>query len=316
MKNLNVKKSDNQLKLYGHEKIFDNLIKLYDSGKLPKKILFSGPKGVGKSTMAHHLANYIFSQDEDFNYNLNDFEINPLNKSYKLMSSGSHPNFYLIDVLNDKNFIEISQIREMINYTNKSSFNNKEKIILIDNAENLNLFSSNALLKLVEEPNDKLIIILVFDNKKKILDTLKSRCTAIYISLNFDKCVDVFNKIFLTDIYKLINKDLIHYYNTTGDLINLYQFSIDAKIDLSKLRLNEFLSILINEKYYKKNDYIKKNIYAFVELYLFQLFTYHNSKHKISNIYKNFVNKINNLKKFNLDEESFFIEFNKKIFNE
>ena len=64
----------------------------------------------------------------------------------------------------------------MINYANKSAFNNKERIILIDNAENLNLNSSNALLKIIEEPNDNVFFILIFDNNKKILETVKSRC--------------------------------------------------------------------------------------------------------------------------------------------
>ena len=52
----------------------------------------------------------------------------------------------------------------MINYANKSAFNNKERIILIDNAENLNLNSSNALLKITEEPNDNVFFILIFDD--------------------------------------------------------------------------------------------------------------------------------------------------------
>ena len=72
--------------------------------------------------------------------------------------------------------IEISQIREMYKYANKSAFNNKERIVLIDNAENLNLNSSNALLKIVEEPNDNVFFILILDNEKKIIKTLESRC--------------------------------------------------------------------------------------------------------------------------------------------
>ncbi len=48
----------------------------------------------------------------------------------------------------------------MINYANKTAFNNSERIVLIDNAENLNLNSLNALLKIVEEPNE----ILFYNN--------------------------------------------------------------------------------------------------------------------------------------------------------
>ena len=86
-------------------------------------------------------------------------EINSSNKSYKLVSTNSHPNFYLIDVFDDKKVIEISQIRKAIAYSQKSSFNDKYRIVLIDNIETLNLYSANALLKIIEEPNEKLFFI-------------------------------------------------------------------------------------------------------------------------------------------------------------
>ena len=55
----------------------------------------------------------------------------------------------------------------MLEFSNKSSFNNKNKIILIDNIEYLNISSANALLKVLEEPNEKLIFILIHNSAKK-----------------------------------------------------------------------------------------------------------------------------------------------------
>ena len=245
-------KSYNQKQLFNFDNIFLNIINLYDKKKLPNKILFSGPKGTGKATLAYHLVNYVFSKKEEFPYDVNKFKINDLNKSYKLILNNSHPNFHLIDVLTDKKIIEISQIRQMINYANKSAFNNRERIVLIDNAENLNLNSLNALLKIVEEPNENLFFILVFDNSKKLLNTLKSRCLRFNLSMTFNESVSVVNKIIQEDIYNLINPDLINYYCTPGDFINLINFSSVAKFDLTKLDLKKFLVNLIDEKYYKK----------------------------------------------------------------
>ena len=157
-------KSNNQKQLFNFDNIFLNIINLYDKKKLPNKILFSGPKGTGKATLAYHLANYVFSKKEELPYDINTFKINDLNKSYKLILNNSQPNFHLIDVLSDKKIIEVSQIRQMINYANKTAFNNSERIVLIDNTENLNLNSLNALLKIVEEPNENIIFIIIFDN--------------------------------------------------------------------------------------------------------------------------------------------------------
>ena len=59
----------NQIKLYGYEKIFHELVKLHLNSKLPNKILFSGQKGIGKCTLAYHLINYILSENEEKKYN-------------------------------------------------------------------------------------------------------------------------------------------------------------------------------------------------------------------------------------------------------
>jgi len=204
----------------------------------------------------------------------------------------------------------------MINYANKSAFNNRERIVLIDNAENLNLNSLNALLKIVEEPNENIIFIIIFDNNKKILNTLKSRCLKFNLFLTFDQSIETVNTIIERNVYDLVSKDLVNHYNTTGDFINLINFSLLSKIDLSEITLKKFLINLIDEKHYKKDGFIKNNIYKYVEFYLLNLMKFKTSRNKISSLYKNFINKIHDLKKFNLDEESFFIEFKTKVLDE
>jgi DNA polymerase-3 subunit delta' len=126
-----------QTKLYGLNLIFNEIVNLSNSNRLPNKILFRGSKGSGKSTLAYHFINYIFSINENHPYNIKLNEISVQNNSFKLIKNGSHPNFHLIDLIEDKKNVEISQIRNMINYANKSSFNNRPRFILIDNVENL-----------------------------------------------------------------------------------------------------------------------------------------------------------------------------------
>ena len=140
---------------------------------MPTKILLSGKKGVGKSTLAYHLINYILSTNEEFKYDSNNFIINENNRSYKLLQNNSHPNFYLIDLLNDKKNIDVTQVREMITYTNKSTFNNMARFILIDNIENLNKNSVNALLKIIEEPNENIFFILINNSGKIYFTNIK-----------------------------------------------------------------------------------------------------------------------------------------------
>ena len=165
--------SHKQTKLLGHDIIFEEMVNLFNNKTLPNKILLSGPKGIGKATLSYHFLNYIFSTNEDYTYNIKDKEINKNNTSFKLITNHTHPNFYLIDIIEDNKNIEISQIRKMIQYSNKSSFNQSPRFVIIDNLEFLNTSSVNALLKIVEEPNNNLFFILIHNSNKIILDTLK-----------------------------------------------------------------------------------------------------------------------------------------------
>ncbi len=305
-----------QVKMYGLESIFNEIINLYNNKILPKRLLLSGPKGSGKATLSYHLINYIFSEYEENKYDLKNNTINENNKSYKLICNGSHPNFYSIDLINDKKNIEISQIRKMINYTNKSSFNNQPKIILLDNLENLNLNSSNALLKILEEPNENIFFILIQNSYKSILPTIKSRCLNFKINLDFETSITITNKLINNNILQLLNKDLINYYNTPGEYINLINFSSENNIDIKGNNLHNFLKILIKENFYKKNSFINLYIFNFIELYFLKKFYQSNYKNKIYINYSNFIKKFNYTKQFNLDIETLFMEFQSKILNE
>ena len=306
---------NNQKKLYGYNNEFTELVKLYKNKKLPSKIFLTGPKGIGKATMAYHLINYIFSSKEEYQYDLSNLEINNLNKSYKLLLNNTHPNFHLVDIMKDKKVIEISQIRQMINYSTKSTFNNNERIILIDNVENLNLNSLNSLLKIVEEPNENTLFILIFDSNKNILNTLKSRCLKFNLHLSFSQSVEITNKILNSNILDLISEDFLHYYNTPGDFINLINFANSLNLNLKELDLKKFLIHLIDAGYYKNNTFIKNNIYKYIELYLLKLMKGSTSKNKINILYNESIKKIANMKKYNLDQESIMIDLKTKLFN-
>ena len=305
----------NQKKLYGYHKEFNELVTLYKNKKLPSKIFFNGPKGIGKSTIAYHLINYIFSNKEEYKYDLSNLEINKLNKSYKLILNSTHPNFHLVDIMKDKKIIEISQIRQMIDYCTKSTFNNNERIILIDNVENLNLNSLNSLLKIVEEPNENTLFILIFDSNKNILNTLKSRCLKFNLYLSFSQSVEITNKILNSNILDLISEDFLHYYNTPGDFINLINFANSLNLNLKEFDLKRFLIHFIDVEYYKNNTFIKNNIYKYIELYLLKLMKGSTSKNKINILYNESIKKIANMKKYNLDQESIMIDLKTKLFN-
>jgi DNA polymerase III subunit delta' len=300
-------------KIYGMKKFFNEIITLYNDEKMPNKILLSGKRGSGKSTLAYHLINYILSKEEEFKYDLNNFNINPENKSFKLLLNKTHPNFYLIDLLSEKKNIDVTQIREMITYTNKSSFNNKERFILIDNVENLNKNSINALLKIIEEPNENVFFILINNNEKYILPTLRSRCLTFKINFSFEESVNIANQILGKNILNEINHDLMSYYNTTGEMIDLINFSKEKSINLNDYNLTTLISLIIENNYYKKDRFVKNLLINFIELFFLKEYKLSERKNSLLNFYHKFTKKINNTEKFNLDEESLFLEFKSEL---
>ena len=244
--------SSTQLNLYKHQEIFNHLSKLYLNNKLPNKILLSGEKGIGKATLGYHLINFVLSENEEHSYDVENNKINLENKSFKLIQNKSNPNFNLIDVAEDKKNIDINQIRELIVNLNKSSFNNKKRFVLIDNIELLNLNSINALLKVLEEPNENIIFILI-NNNKRVLPTLKSRCLNFKVFLTNAQFIEIVNKLINDDVYNFINQDLVNYFTTPGKLYELLKLAENFDLDLKDYNLDTFLQSLISSKTYKKN---------------------------------------------------------------
>jgi len=309
---MNLKSSETN-KLYGMESLFNEMIDLYNQKKMPNKILLSGKKGSGKSTFAYHLINYILSENEEFKYNLESFTINTKNKSYKLLQNNSHPNFYLIDLINEKKNIDVGQIRKMLNYTNKSTFNDMARFILIDNIENLNRNSVNALLKIIEEPNENVFFILINNNEKNILPTLKSRCLIFKVNLTFNESLNISNSILKKNVLEYVNYDLISYYNSPGEIISLFKFAEEKSINLKDHTVSSFINLIIENNYYKKNQPVKVLLINLIELFFLKKYLITNANVSLINFYHRFIKKIYNLEKFNLDEESLFLEFKSKL---
>ena len=302
----------NQIRLFGLDNYFLELFEFYENGNFPNKLLLSGQKGLGKSTLAYHFINYVLSKNENHKYDIKNFEINPENHSFKTIINKSNTNLIVIDISSDKKNIEISQIRDLITNLNKSSFNDKPRFVLIDNIEFLNNNAINALLKVLEEPNFNVHFILI-NNNKKILSTLLSRCINFKISLTNKEVMNIANELLDKNLDKKINNDLLNYYLSPGKIYNLVRFGENNNFDLNNLNLKDFLRIIIKDNYYKKDDFMKYMIFDLMEHYFRKINL--SFSDKIYNKYNYFLKRISDTKSFNLDEESLFTEFNEEILN-
>ena len=217
---------------------------------LSHSVILYGDKGIGKSTFSYYFINQFFN-----NFNLNDIEKN--NKHSNLIYSNSHPNLKIIDVEYDiktnkyKKEISVDQIRKIDSFIYQSSINNLPKIILIENADKLNRNSSNALLKILEEPTKNTFIILISHQISNLLPTIRSRCIKFKINKpNYDDFV----KIIKTIDKDISNENLSFIFDISngspGRAANLYNEDIGYFFENLK-------NILL------KNDNISKDIIEF-----------------------------------------------------
>ena len=301
-------------KMIGHKLLFNNFIYLDQIQKFPNKVLLNGPKGIGKKLFVNHFLNYFYLKENEQSYNLKNYEYNLSNNISKLISSNSHPNILKIYRKNDKKIIDIDQIREMIKFTNQTSFNNDRRFIIIENVNLLGINSANALLKSIEEPNNKIHFILINNSEFKVLETIKSRCLEFKLNLLNSEVIEIVNYHFEADIYKDINLDFINNYNSPSFLISLVNFLESNDLSIKDNSIEDLLSYIIKNKSYTSNDFIKEYLNLFIELFFYKNI---NISKKISfKIKKYFYLKLSFVKKYNLDFESFFLEFNDKLLSE
>ena len=312
---IEIHKPIEQLSLFGYKNIFKSFIKIHEKQKLPNVILLNGPKGSGKATFAYHFSNYLLSKNEKDKYSIENQSINPNSKTFNLIRSNVHPNFFLLDNDSKEDHIKIDRVRDLLKFLNKSTYHKGIKIVLIDNVELLNKNSSNALLKALEEPGKETYFILINNNSYKILQTIKSRCIEFKIFFTVDEKKNILNKLLKT--YKSqINFDEQSdkfFFDTPGNILKYSTIFENSGVSLFNDDFTSISYIFDICKVNKKPEFLTFASF-FIELFYNELSlqnnkkinTYHFNKLKI-------VNLINDIKKYNLDRKNMFVIFDNMI---
>ena len=297
------------------KKEIDFISNLYINGRLPQTILFSGEKGIGKLNVAYHLINFILSKNEDYEYCLTTNKINSNNKTYNLLLKNIHPNLFLISLKDKKKNIDIEQIKNMKNFLNITSFNNKPKIVLIDGSEYLNLSSSNSLLKSLEENLGNVFFILVHDIKKNLLHTIKSRCIQFKFFLKKEDLEKKINEI-LDNEFNNLSSDFKNKYISPHFFKSLLIYCKKNNLQINEINLDNLLSYIFQKKNFKKNEFVLNNFLLLVQLFLHKKIKKERNNNKYFYLLRYFTKRFDDVIKFNLDFESYILEFKHLIYNE
>lgn len=180
--------------LVGHEAAEALLLQLYRVGRLSHALLLAGPRGIGKATLAFRLARFLLARGGQgasvgpATSDQTDLAIDPDSGVFRRVAGGSHADLLTIERAWDprrgrlRNEIVVDDAREIAAFFRLSSAEEGWRIVIVDGAEEMNRNAANALLKILEEPPDRGLLILVSHNPGRLLPTIRSRCRRLVLS--------------------------------------------------------------------------------------------------------------------------------------
>ncbi len=149
------------------------LQRMWHSNRLPQTLLFSGTSSIGKRSLAFALSKFV-------NCETGNAETGQCTcRSCTLLSRGVHPDIFVVEPRGASKTIQVDQMREVQDISNSAPIEGRRKIIIIVDADRMNLSAANSALKILEEPPSYLLLILLATSRHQLLPTVRSRCTSI-----------------------------------------------------------------------------------------------------------------------------------------
>jgi DNA polymerase-3 subunit delta' len=161
-------------RIRGHEALSRSFAEVVAHGRLGHAYLFAGPAGVGKKLFARELAKAILCETAKDRVDACDRCASCL-----LVEAGTHPDVISINRPEDKNEFPIAVIRDLTEKLAMKPARGGYKFAVIDDADDFNAESANALLKTLEEPPPRSVVILLATDSERQLPTILSRCQLI-----------------------------------------------------------------------------------------------------------------------------------------
>jgi DNA polymerase-3 subunit delta' len=172
------------------------LASAYRAGKLPHALLLAGPQGIGKATLAFHLAYHLLKHPAYEHAPAELSAPDPASPLYRQIAMGAHPAvLYLTRPPNEKTkgyktVLTVDEIRKVNRFLSMTSHDGSYRVVIVDPADDMNTSAANALLKNLEEPPSRTVFILIAHSPGGLLPTIRSRCQMLRLApLSVDELV-------------------------------------------------------------------------------------------------------------------------------
>jgi len=164
--------------LQGHEAAEEAFEASRGRGRLHHAWLLTGPEGVGKATFAYRAARRLLGAPQDAGYGV--LGRDPDHPVSRQVAARSHPDLLVLERVGEdgkpRKVIPVDDARKLSEFFSKSPASAPHRVAIVDAADDLNLNAANALLKTLEEPPPKGVLLMVSHSPGRLLATLRSRC--------------------------------------------------------------------------------------------------------------------------------------------
>ena len=172
------------LSLYGHLGAEQSFLEAYRAGRMPHAWLIGGPRGIGKATLAYRMARFVFAHPEPTAPSAQDatsLMLPPHHGVVRRVAAQGHPDLLALErVADDKGktpmFIPVDMVRKTIGFFGSTAGEGGWRVCIVDSADELNAAGANALLKILEEPPARSLLLVVSHAPGRLLPTIRSRC--------------------------------------------------------------------------------------------------------------------------------------------
>ena len=170
--------------LFGHREAEAALLNAYRSGRIPHAWLIGGAQGIGKATLAYRMARFVLAHRSPQSAPVQRAEtlaVDPAGPVARQITAGAHGGLLVLERgLNDRGVmrtvITVDETRETISFFGSTAAVEGWRVCIVDTVDELNPNAANALLKILEEPPQQSLFLLVSHAPSRVLPTILSRC--------------------------------------------------------------------------------------------------------------------------------------------
>ncbi len=172
-------------RLIGHSESERALLDAYRSERLHHAWILGGPKGIGKATLAFRFARFVIANPERFGLQVasaQDLSVPEDHPAARQLTAGGHPNILHLRRPWDekskrfKSELPVQEVRRTVSFFGTTASAKAWRICIVDAADDMNISSANALLKILEEPPEQCLFLVLSHAPGRLLPTIRSRC--------------------------------------------------------------------------------------------------------------------------------------------